>query len=168
MILAFDTYYRDPVAHTVCIAFRDWTQPEPDAIYRETRSGIAAYEPGAFYKRELPCILSLLQQLDLREVTAILIDGFVYLDDDHKPGLGAHLYTALAERVPVIGVAKTNFATLHALKQPLLRGSSDRPLYITAIGIDVSLAAQQIGQMDGIFRMPTLLKLLDQHTRTLD
>jgi deoxyinosine 3'endonuclease (endonuclease V) len=165
MILAFDTYYHDPAAHTVCIAFHDWTQTEPTAIYRETISGIAAYEPGAFYKRELPCILSLLRQIDLNPVTTILIDGFVYLDDNRSPGLGAHLYAALDVRIPVIGVAKTNFATLHTLKQPVVRGSSERPLYITAIGTDLDLAAQQIARMDGTFRIPTLLKLLDQQTR---
>ncbi len=165
MILAFDTYYRDPAAHTVCIAFHDWSQTAPDASYRETISGIAAYEPGAFYKRELPCILSLLQQIDLQQVTAILIDGFVYLDDDRQPGLGARLYAALNERIPVIGVAKTNYATLHDLERPVLRGTSERPLYITAIGTDLDLAAQQIGKMDGMFRIPTLLKLLDQQTR---
>jgi exodeoxyribonuclease-5/deoxyribonuclease V len=166
MILAFDTHYFDNKAKTVCLSFAHWTDKEPAAVFPETLEGIAEYVPGEFYKRELPCILSVLKQIDLQDVVAIIVDGFVFLDDELKPGLGAHLYKALDEKIPVIGVAKTNFATIVQHKRPVERGESKNPLYITAIGMDPDLAAQHIKSMHGEFRMPALLKQLDGLTKT--
>jgi len=119
MILAFDTYYFDNKAKTVALQFGSWDDAESINVYTEILEGIAGYEPGAFYKRELPCILSLLQQIDLNQVACIIVDGFVYLDDDKKSGLGAHLYEAIGQKIPIIGVAKTNFATIEKLKMPI-------------------------------------------------
>ena len=166
MILAFDTYYYNDKAKTVCIQFEKWTAASPDKIYSEILEGIEDYIPGEFYKRELPCILSLLRQIDLNEIEAIVIDGYVYLDDEMKLGLGGYLYNALLRKVPVIGVAKSNFNTLHKLKIPVLRGNSNNPLFITSIGIEVTTAAQNIRLMNGFFRMPTLLKTMDTLTKT--
>jgi len=165
MILAFDTYYAGNRARTVCLAFKSWDNDLQYDMYSEELEGIADYEPGAFYKRELPCILSLLAKIDIQNIEAIIVDGFVYLDDNAKPGLGAHLYQALPSAVPVIGVAKTNFATIGKLKYELRRGESDRPLYITAIGMDLGVAAAHIKHMSGEHRMPTLLKKLDGLTK---
>ncbi|HRF80863.1 MAG TPA: endonuclease V, partial [Flavobacteriales bacterium] len=113
MILAVDTHYMADRAHTVAVLFDAWTAARPAQVISAWREGIEAYEPGQFYKRELPCILDLLRQVDLSQLEAIVIDGFVVLDDAGSPGLGAHLYRALEGRVPVIGVAKTNYATIH-------------------------------------------------------
>lgn len=165
MILAFDTYYSNNKAKTICLAFHDWLDEQEATVYTEILDEVADYEPGAFYKRELPCILSLLKQIDLSEVTTIVIDGFVQLDDTGKPGLGAHLYEKLDKKIPVIGVAKTNFATIESLKRPLLRGSSERPLFITAAGIDLDEATTYIRSMHGENRLPTLLKKLDGLTK---
>jgi deoxyribonuclease V len=165
MILAVDTYYTDDRAHTVAVLFEAWTDARPTEVISAWREGIAAYEPGQFYKRELPCILDLLRQVDLSPLEAIVIDGFVVLDDAGSPGLGAHLYEALEKRVPVIGVAKTNFATIHAAKIEVLRGDSVRPLYITATGMDLALAADHIRAMHGAYPLPDLLKALDQLTK---
>ena len=167
MILAFDTYYFDNRAKTVCLAFDAWNATRPTAIYTETLEGIVEYMPGQFYKRELPCILSLLQQVTLTDVEAIVVDGFVYLDDDQKPGLGYHLYDALQQKTHVIGVAKSNFATLNNLKLPLLRGDSANPLFITSIGIELQTAGQFIASMSGPYRIPTLLKMLDIETKAI-
>jgi exodeoxyribonuclease-5/deoxyribonuclease V len=166
MILAFDTFYSGNQAKTVCLSFKHWTDPEPAAIHTEILDGVAEYVPGEFYKRELPCILSLLKQIDLSSINTIIIDGFVFLDDERKPGLGAHLHKALDEKIPVIGVAKTNFATIEKNKRAVERGESKSPLYITAIGMDVDIAAQHIRNMHGEFRMPALLKQLDGLTKT--
>ena len=68
---------------------------------------VAPYESGSFYKRELPCIVSLLQDLDVRDISLIVIDGFVHLDDDGRYGLGGHLYERLERKVQVVGVAKS-------------------------------------------------------------
>jgi deoxyribonuclease V len=67
---------------------------------------IEEYTSGEFYKRELPCILSLLGKNHFDNIEAIIVDGFVYLDDQNKLGLGGHLYERLPYKVPVIGVAK--------------------------------------------------------------
>lgn len=164
MILAFDTYFDDK-AKTVCIEFDGWGSEQNFKVHTEVLEGIAEYIPGEFYKRELPCILSLLKQIGIESVDAIIVDGYVFLDDDQKPGLGAHLYSALENKAAIIGVAKSNFATLETLKTPLLRGNSASPLFITAIGISLDTATTYIKQMDGEFRIPTLLKTLDRFTK---
>lgn len=165
MILAFDTYYFDNKAKTVGIAFREWGAVQPEQVYSETLEDIAEYEPGAFYKRELPCIVSLLKQVDFQTIELIIVDGFVYLDDQGRLGLGGRLYETLGQSIPVIGVAKTNFASIENNKRKLLRGQSGNPLYITAIGIDVDEAAAHINTMSGEYRIPALLKQLDGLTK---
>lgn len=170
MILAFDTYYYDNKAKTVAIAFENWTDPKPTHIFSEILENIADYEPGAFYKRELPCIISLLQVINNDEtmdqsIEAIIVDGFVYLDDDQKLGLGGYLAAYLSHKIPIIGVAKSDFRGIERLKQSLLRGESLNPLFITSFGIDLSTATSLIKKMEGQYRMPTLLKLLDTTTK---
>lgn len=168
MNLVFDTYYFDhDKANTICLAFENWESAVPDHEFSEIKEGVEEYVPGQFYRRELPCILSLLEKIKLQinKVSCIIIDGFVYLDDHMKPGLGKHLYDALNSEIPVIGVAKTNFATVEKYKLPLKRGSSETPLYISSVGIDMNKAYDLIRKMDGEYRIPTLLKKVDTLTR---
>ena len=165
MILALDTHYRNEKAKTICIGFNDWMDEIPMKNFYEELDVEAEYQPGAFYKRELPCIISILQKTDLEKTEAIIIDGYVILDDAGKPGLGGHLYEFLKRKIPVIGVAKTNFAnnTLH--KREVYRGESVRPLYVTTQGMDLDVACGYIKNMHGGFRIPTLLKKLDTLTK---
>jgi deoxyribonuclease V len=165
MICAFDTYYFDNQARTVCLRFKHWADAEAQQIDTEIIPVTEAYEPGQFYKRELPCIISLLKQIDLTPVPYIVVDGFAVLDDAGRPGLGAHLYNYLKQSIPVVGVAKTNYATLNELKRAVYRGDSQKPLYVTALGINLDLAADYIRQMHGPYRLPTLLKELDRLTK---
>jgi deoxyribonuclease V len=165
MILAFDTYYYEHKAKTVCLAFESWLDDENYNIYTEIVDFTEDYTSGEFFRRELPCILSLLLQIPLDNVDAIIVDGFVFLDDNYKLGLGGHLYEKLEHEIPVIGVAKTNFATIDKKKRALLRGASIKPLYITAIGMDLDLATKCVESMSGSFRIPTLLKVLDTFTK---
>ena len=165
MILAFDTYYYADKAKTVCLSFKEWTDESYSKIYSEIQHGIEEYESGEFYKRELPCIVSLLEQINLLDIEAIIIDGFVFLDDNGKLGLGGHLYEYLKGKIPIIGVAKTNFATINQHKQKVYRGNSKNPLYVTAIGLEKEEAAKHIESMSGAYRMPTLLKQLDSLTK---
>lgn len=165
MILAFDTYYSDNKAKTVCIAFNDWAGTATERVYAEVIESTEAYQPGEFYKRELPCILSLLKKITTNQVETIIIDGYVYLDDYGKAGLGGHLYNNLNYEIPVVGVAKTNFMTVNKNKEIIFRGKSARPLYITALGMNVHAAAERIRQMAGEHRIPTLLKTLDALTK---
>lgn len=167
MMLAFDSYYYDDKAKTVALLFENWIDDSPKEVLSEILTNIAEYEPGAFYKRELPCMLSLLQQIDLATIEAIIIDGFVVLDDAGKLGLGGHLYEFLQKKIPVIGVAKTNFATIINLKRAIYRGGSKNPLYITALGMDLDQASTNIQGMYGNYRIPSLLKLLDSLTKTI-
>lgn len=164
MILAFDTHYLDGKAKTVCLAFHDWTDEAPAQTFTETSDTVAEYEPGAFYKRELPCITSLLSKIDV-PIDLIVIDGFAILDDDNRYGLGGYLYDYLHKRIPVIGVAKTNYAQNKLNKRAICRGESRQALYITALGIDLDAAAEQIKSMHGAYRIPALLKLLDRLTK---
>ena len=165
MILAFDTYYYEDKAKTVCIRFDGWGAIIPVNIYSEVLTGIEDYIPGEFFRRELPCIVNLLEKILLDDVEAIVIDGFVFLDDSGKAGLGAQLYNFLNSSIPIIGVAKSNFKTIEKLKNILLRGLSDKPLHITSMGIDTDLATEKIKSMNGQYRIPTLLKLLDRLTK---
>jgi exodeoxyribonuclease-5/deoxyribonuclease V len=169
MILAFDTYYYDNKAKTVCVAFEHWEDSSPYKIYDEIFENIAEYVPGEFYKRELPCILSLLSKIrqEVDNIELIIVDSFVYLDDEGKLGLGGHLHNALNCEIPIIGVAKTNFATIDNLKKPIVRGDSIKPLFVTSIGIDLEKASELIQNMHGEFRLPTLLKQMDTLTKEI-
>jgi exodeoxyribonuclease-5/deoxyribonuclease V len=92
MIYAFDTHYQENKAKTVCIGFDKW-EDIGFLISKSLLTDIKSdYISGEFYKRELPCIIELLAQIDLKNEDIIIIDGFVFLDDQMKPGLGAHLY----------------------------------------------------------------------------
>lgn len=121
---------------------------------------VLPYEPGRFCLRELPALHAVLD--GLKEMTLLVVDGFVDLDPDGRPGLGAR---ASAEfDVPVVGVAKTAFRTAtHAI--PVLRGTSARPLYVTAIGLPRAEAADLVRRMAGPHRMPTALHRADTLAR---
>ena len=106
MIYAFDTYYYEDYANTVCIAFADWSSEKEVEIFTEQTSVPSGYESGAFYKRELPCIVSLLDKIVLRPGDIIIVDGYVTLDNEGKIGLGGYLYEVLKEQFPVVGIAK--------------------------------------------------------------
>ncbi len=165
MILAFDTYYFDDKAKTVGLLFEHWQSESYVEKYEEIKADIAEYQPGAFYKRELPCILSLLEQIQTQQVEAIIVDGYVFLDDEQQLGLGGYLYNALHPKIPVIGVAKTNFARINKLKSQVYRGQSERPLFVTAVGTSLEKAAQNLKSMFGEHRIPHLLKQLDTFTK---
>lgn len=165
MILAFDTYYFENKAKTVCLGFKDWGYEENYQIYSETISEIEEYVSGEFYKRELPCIISLISKIDLKEVSSIIIDGFVFLNDENKFGLGAYLYKALHEKIPIIGVAKRDFMPIEKNRNKIYRGKSKNALFITAVGIDLNIASKKIEEMNGEYRIPNLLKELDKLTK---
>jgi deoxyribonuclease V len=125
-------------------------------------SPVAPCEPGALFKRELPCIaavLALAGPLDL-----LVVDGYATLDADGQPGLGVH--AADLFHLPVIGVAKTPYRTAtHAAR--VLRGTATRPLFVTvAGGIELAEAARIVANMAGPYRLPTALARADRLART--
>ena len=164
MLVCTDVDYRiDGSARAAAVFFTDWTDTEPASERVVHVPQVAAYQPGRFFERELPCLLAVLDG-QLHDLEAVIIDGYVTLDAAGKPGLGAYLFNALNEKIPVVGVAKTAFqGSLHAV--PVLRGGSQTPLYVTAAGMDVQDAAQHIQDMHGTHRNPTLLKRVDRLCR---
>jgi deoxyribonuclease V len=156
---AADAHYRSPARAAVVAA----ADPRFARIVAERAVPVPAaapYRPGQFYLRELPPLLAVLDgfgRLDL-----LVIDGYVDLDPGGRPGLGAHLYAALG--VPVVGVAKSAFATAtHAIA--VRRGASARPLFVTAMGIGREQAARLVGDMAGPFRIPDALRRADALAR---
>lgn len=161
-----DVYYHGAsgaTATAACVLFDDWLAREPtEEIVREI-SAVAPYEPGQFYRRELPCLLAVLEALP-QLPRILLIDAYVTLDDAGTPGLGARLFSALGEAAAVVGVAKTHYAGAPAI--PTFRGASRNPLYVSAVGSPVEEAARQVARMHGEFRLPTLLQRVDRLSRT--
>jgi len=145
---------------TAAVVFKDFKDSTPISIYRKKIVKVHEYIPGSFYKRELPCIISLLA--DIKEkIDTIIIDGYVFLRD--KPGLGAYLKERIEVTIIIIGVAKSYFKGSDAIK--IFRGKSLNPLYISSSGIDPKEAALLVSNMHGKHRMPTLLKQVDQLTK---
>jgi deoxyribonuclease V len=119
------------------------------------------YRPGEFYLRELPpirAVLSGLSGLDL-----LVVDGYADLDPGGRPGLGAHAHAEFG--IPVIGVAKFAFRTAtHAV--PVLRGTSVRPLFVTAAGMPRDEAAELVRRIAGQHRLPDAMRRADKLART--
>jgi deoxyribonuclease V len=121
---------------------------------------VLPYQPARFYLRELPPLRAVLG--GLREIALLVIDGYADLDPEGRPGLGSHAHAEFG--VPVIGVAKTAFRTAtHAL--PVLRGTSARPLYVTAAGMPRDEAACLVRRMAGPHRLPDALRRADALAR---
>ena len=164
MILAIDVQYSGSTAFVAGIAFNDWNSEIPANEFTSTLQGVAEYEPGNFYKRELPCILKLIEEHDL-QLEIIVVDGYVFLDAQQRPGLGKYLHDALQGRVAVIGVAKRSFSGIGEGHE-VLRGKSVKPLYVTTSG-ELAEAKSHIASMFGEHRIPVLLKRADQLCREL-
>src|SRR5262249_44753209 len=117
-----DVHYEGVGATAACVVARAWE----DAIGCEERVGgigeVAPYRAGAFFERELPCIVSVLS-LVRTELGAVIVDGYVDLDANGAPGLGAHLHEHLGRSIPVIGIAKTAFRGGDFARK-VLRGTS--------------------------------------------
>lgn len=165
MKVAIDVHYREDFAKVVSIEFEEWEAEQPTIIKEMLVYDIAPYVSGQFYKRELPCILKILEQTDLSLIDTILIDGYVTLNGG-RPGLGRYLYKHLDKSIPIIGIAKKAFRDNENYVRKVVRGESKQPLFITSVGMQLADAAQRIQEMNGKFRMPTLLRILDSRTKS--
>lgn len=163
MILAIDVHYTEQGSATAGVAFEAWDAPAATATYVSTQSTVVEYTPGKFYERELPCIEHLLREHALAP-QLIVVDGYVFLDGVARPGLGKYLFDALGGKVPVVGIAKTSFAGIGPAFE-VIRGASAKPLYVTCVGADLDAVKEQVRQMHGSHRIPTLLKAADQLCR---
>lgn len=163
MYLCIDVHYSATAAVAAAVAFAHIDSGRIEKEFREKTGPADNYSPGNFYKRELPIMLKLLRKVDY-DLKAIFIDGYVWLSAGMQPGLGAHLYQALHNRVPVIGVAKSAYRDCPAAVE-ILRGGSRKPLYVTAAGMQKEEAADMIRKMHGPYRLPTMLKYADSLSR---
>lgn len=162
VFVAVDVQYDGDLATAAIVAARDrgfadvaWARTAPVRVD-------APYEPGRFYLRELPALRAV---IPARDVELIVVDGYVDLDPNGRPGLGAHVHRAYG--VPVVGVAKTPFrSATHAAV--VRRGASARPLYVTAAGMPVAEAADMVRTMSGRHRIPDALKRTDRLARGLE
>jgi deoxyribonuclease V len=159
MLCCIDVDYQATGVTAACVGFASWSDviATIEVVVRSFDAP-APYESGAFVKRELPYLQAVLARMPA--VDAILVDAYVWLAPD-RAGLGKHLHDACG--VPVIGVAKTRFDGAAAIE--VVRGDSARPLYVTAVGYDAKLAAEQVRTMHGEFRIPTLIKRADALAR---
>jgi len=161
MISAFDVkYFGNGGAMVAAVVFNDFRDAAAISSYRKMIDKVHEYVSGSFYKRELPCIISLLSDIE-ENIDTIIIDGYVFLGD--KPGLGAYLKETIERGVKMIGVAKSYYEGSEAIK--IFRGKSRRPLYVSSSGIDPMEAADLVSHMHGRHRIPTLLKEVDRLTK---
>lgn len=167
MIAAVDSHYHDHMAKTALIVFESWSSKTFTQTFAEEREIPSQYISGQFYKRELPGILNVLNKVDLAVIQAVVIDGYVFLNDSGQKGLGAYLYDALNQKIAVIGVAKNHFGNVEQLQVEVWRGKSKNPLFVTAAGMELKQAARHITEMAGEYRIPTLLKEVDRLSREL-
>ena len=163
MILAVDVDYAEHSALAAGVQFSNWDDVEVENTFTSTIEKIYPYEPGSFYKRELPCILQLLDEHALKP-EVILVDGYVFLDGDKTAGLGKHLFDALSYKPSVVGVAKRAFRDI-STKYKVYRGDSRNPLFVTSIGLELDLALEGVSRMSGRYRIPELLKKVDRVCR---
>jgi deoxyribonuclease V len=160
-----DVHYHEPNATAACVVAHGWTDATPAEVAVVAVPGVAPYAPGRFFERELPCLLAVLGRLRT-EVEAVVVDGYVILDEHGTPGLGGHLHGCYGGRRAVLGVAKTAYRG-SGFATPVTRGSSMRPLWVTAKGMEVEHAARLVASMHGSHRIPTLLGLVDRLARGL-
>jgi deoxyribonuclease V len=162
VIVCVDVDYREAEVVAAAVGFARWTDERALAeVVVTSDAPPAPYEPGRFYRRELPHLVGVLALIP-PPLDAVVVDGYVWLGEGNA-GLGAHLHAVLGGATAVIGVAKTAYAGADAIE--VVRGTSTRPLYVTAVGIDANEAAEHVRTMHGEHRIPTLLRRVDQLCR---
>lgn len=162
-IACVDVHYFEGGRRAALVLFDEWSDAvAAREIVEEHSVASTPYVPGEFFRRELDAILSIVTPV-VGELRAIVVDGYVWLDDRGRPGLGARVREALGDAVPVIGAAKTRFRGAGGIE--VSRGESVRPLIVTAVGMEERVAADAIRSMHGEHRLPTLLKRADDLAR---
>lgn len=163
MIAILDVDYRADHAIAACVLLRDWGDEAPHDTLVARVDDVQAYEPGAFYKRELPCLEAVIAKVTVA-ITCAVVDGYVWLDGAGRPGLGARVYERYQAAFPVVGVAKTRFGD-GSFATAVIRGASAKALWVTAAGMDAAEAAAKVRGMHGPHRIPTALSRVDRLCR---
>jgi deoxyribonuclease V len=163
-IAFLDVTYALDAAGVACLLADTWTAATPAMeISRCLTCAPAEYVPGEFYKRELPLLLAVINDVALRP-SMLVIDGYVWLGAKNEPGLGAYLFKALRGATPIVGIAKAPYRD-DTWSERVYRGESCRPLYVTAAGFEATKAARLVSRMHGKNRIPTLLRQVDRLAR---
>jgi len=161
MILCTDVDYNDDgTAVAAGVTLENWSDDHALEELVVHVDAVEPYVPGQFYKRELPCIQAIMAKLT--GVSLVIVDGYTWLSPG-RPGLGAHLWGDLGGSIPVVGVAKAYFKDTTATE--VFRGTSKRPLYVSAQGMDDSDASILVRNMAGRNRFPEMLKRVDHLCR---
>lgn len=160
--VCFDVYYYGDHARACCLVFETKPAEAIIARYSAVVKPVSDYFPGKFYRRELPCILRVYERIE-EEPDLAIVDGYVSLGEGEK-GLGGYLFEALDGRIAVIGVAKTLFRRSRDHAE-VYRGGSQKPLYVSTIGVDLDDAAAFIENLAGKYRIPDILREVDRLSR---
>lgn len=162
LFAAADVYYLDSGgARAAAVVAADAAFTHVLAEYTALTAQVLPYQPGQFYLRELPPLRAVLHGIG--GLGLLMVDGYADLDPAGRPGLGAHAHTEFG--IPVIGVAKSAFRTAtHAIA--VRRGTSARPVFVTAAGMSRTDAAGLVQHMAGRFRIPDALRRADTLART--
>ena len=81
MIACVDVDYRDDSAIAACVLFRDWADAVSTAEHVRRIDRVEPYQPGQFYKREMPCLLAVLAEV-AEPLETVVVDGYVWLADE--------------------------------------------------------------------------------------
>lgn len=155
-------YFPDGSGARAALVVADrWTAPAPYATFTTEIDHVAPYVPGDLAARELPCLVAVLSRCFLK-LGVLVVDGNAW-NAPGVPGLGVHLWRVRKEATPVVGVAKSPLTGTDAI--PIHRGTSDRPLWVTAAGMDPQTAAARVAGMAGPHRLPRLLQRTDALSR---
>ncbi|MCL9807748.1 endonuclease V [Flavobacterium luminosum] len=82
--------------------------------------------------------------------------------------MGGYVWELLGKKIPVIGVAKNTFHSNKSTVEALYRGDSNKPLYVSVLGMERAVAVTHLQNMHGDFRIPSILKVLDTITKIND
>ncbi len=149
-------------AMAACVLFRDWLDAAPGRRMDAPRRADAAALRTRPVLPPRTAVFARRTRARLDEIQTVVVDGYVWLQDQHTPGLGAAPSTkALERQIAVVGVAKTCFQSTPAWRKPCCAGESIRPLYVTSAGLDLLTASACVRRMHGAHRLPTLLKRVD-------
>src|SRR5262249_54406278 len=99
LISFLDVAYAAEAAGVACVLAEGWTAPAPAVeISKPVACPPVKYQPGRFYKRELPLLRALIDGFEFRPAVFV-IDAYVWLDAKNRPGLGAHLFESVGRAI---------------------------------------------------------------------
>lgn len=166
--LILDVFYQENSGQTTAkvsgIRFTGIEKIEVLSGHTTVVNDVAPYQSGQFYKREMPCLLDLIKQID-EPFDIIIIDGYVFLDGINKAGLGKYLYDNLTVKQPIIGIAKNQFYEISD-DYAVWRGISKHPLYVTSTGVNIIEAKSLVTRLEGKHRLPNIVNQVDRLGRS--